>query len=297
MAKRKHDSASHRLQFRVRLTQTEIDAIKDNASLARLLEKKKLNVDKALARLRYEQDLEQLQIELVKLHRAVREQGRRIAIVFEGRDTAGKSSAIRRFVANLNPRSARIVALPNPTDVEKGQWFFQRYVAHLPNPGEIVFFDRSWYNRAVVEPVNGFCTEEQYRIFMEQVPEFEHMLYEDNLELLKLWFAVSPEVQAERFESRRTDPLKQWKLSPLDDKAEELWDRYTRYIDAMFRMTHTSFSPWMIVNANDQKRARLETIRHVLWQLDYDGKDTTGGVRAPDPERVAPYDPHAANRG
>jgi polyphosphate kinase 2 len=229
------------------------------------------------------------------LHRTVREQGRRVAIVFEGRDTAGKSSAIRRFVANLNPRSARVVALPKPTDVEKGQWFFQRYVAHLPNPGEIVFFDRSWYNRAVVEPVNGFCTEEQYRIFMEQVPEFEHMLHEDNMELLKLWFAVSPEVQAERFASRRSDPLKQWKLSPLDEKAQDLWDSYTHYIDAMFHVTHTSFCPWVVIDADNQRRARLEAIRHVLWQLDYEGKGAS--VRTPDPDIVALYDPSGAHRG
>jgi polyphosphate kinase 2 len=278
------------LEIPVKLDGEELAAIEDEAALRALLETKELDIGKGLANLRYEQELERLQIELVLLHRDVQRSGRRIAIVCEGRDTAGKSSTIRRFTQHLNPRNARVVALPKPTAVEKGQWYFQRYVAQLPNPGEIVFFDRSWYNRAVVEPVMQFCTEDQYRVFIEQVPEVERMLREDNIELIKLWFSISPETQAKRFDSRRTDPLKQWKLSPLDEKAQEHWDAYTRYIEAMFRATHTEASPWVIVDANKQRRSRLETIRYVLSVVDYADKDWTGACSAPDADIVTPYD-------
>src|SRR5210317_2357212 len=185
-------------------------------------------------------------------------------IIFEGRDAAGKGGSIRRITEHLNPRSMRIVALAKPTEVEKGQWYFRRYIKEMPNPGEMVFFDRSWYNRAVVEPVMGFCNEQQHRTFIQQVPEFEHMLYEDNLELVKFWFSISKEVQEYRFESRRLDPLKQWKISPVDDKAQENWDVYTRYKNEMFSRTHTSYSPWIIVGANDKKKARLESMRYLL---------------------------------
>ncbi len=282
-----------KLAIRVEATAEELEAISGKTELLELLADKKINVDKALDELRYEQELERLQIELVQMHRAIQREGRRVAIIFEGRDTAGKSSTIRRFTQHLNPRTARVVALPKPTETEKGQWFFQRYVEQLPDPGEIVFFDRSWYNRAVVEPVMGFCTDEQYEIFMQQVPEFEHMLYEDDLVLIKLWFAISSETQAARFDSRRTNPLKQWKLSTLDGKAQEHWDLYTRYIEEMFRRTHRDYSPWLIVNADQRKNARLETIRHVLHALDYEGKNVTGACHPPDPAVVKPYEPDA----
>ncbi|MCB0635358.1 MAG: polyphosphate kinase 2, partial [Lewinella sp.] len=208
---------------------------------------KNINVHKTLMKLEYEQELEKLQVELVKLQRTIQLSKRRIAIIFEGRDAAGKSGAIRRFIEHLNPRTARVVALNKPNEVEKAQWYFQRYTPHLPNPGEIVLFDRSWYNRAVVEPVMGFCTKQQYDIFMHQVPEFEHMLYEDGIEMIKLWFSIDKEVQATRFTSRKKDPLKQWKLSPIDEHAQENWDLYTRYKDEMFSRTHTAFAPWTIV--------------------------------------------------
>jgi polyphosphate kinase 2 len=289
--KLRHDT----LEIPVKLEPEELAAIKDQDALIALLATKRLRLGKALASLHYEQELERLQIELVLLHRHVQRDGRRIAIVCEGRDTAGKSSTIRRFMQHLNPRNARVVALPKPTEVEKGQWYFQRYLAQLPDPGEIVFFDRSWYNRAVVEPVMGFCTDKQYATFMQQVPEVERMLCDDRIELIKLWFSISPETQAERFESRRTDPLKQWKLSALDDKAQDHWDLYTRYIAAMFEQTHKTFSPWILVDANRQRTARLETIRYVLHSLDYEGKNSTGACRAPKTSIVAPYD--ASDRG
>ena len=282
------------LAIRVEATAEELETIGDQTELLELLATKKIKVDKALAELRYEQDLERLQIELLQLHRSIQRDGRRVAIVFEGRDTAGKSSTIRRFTQNLNPRTARVVALPKPTEVERGQWFFQRYVEQLPNPGEIVFFDRSWYNRAVVEPVMGFCTDKEYEIFMQQVPEFERMLYEDGLELIKLWFAISPQTQAQRFAARQTNPLKRWKLSTLDGKAQNQWDRYTHYIDAMFQRTHTDYSPWLIVNADRKKSARLEAIRHVLHTRDYEGKNATGACHAPDPAIIKPYEPAAS---
>jgi len=254
-----------------------------------LLSTKNVDVEKALLKLRYEQELERLQIEFVKLQRSVQQEGRRVAIIFEGRDAAGKGGTIRRFIEHLNPRSARVVALPKPTELQKGQWYFQRYAEKLPNPGEIVFFDRSWYNRAVVEPVMKFCTEQEHRTFIQQVPEFEHMLYEDGLEIIKFWFSISKNVQQERFESRRSNPLKQWKVSPVDDKAQENWDLYTRFKEEMFSKTHMSYAPWIIVKANDKKKARLESMRYALSALDFDGKDNPGTSLYPDPDVVLRY--------
>ena len=224
------------------ITAEDLSRINSKSGLRHLLRDKKVDVKKIVRRLRYEEDLRALQVELVQMQRAIQDQNRRLAIVFEGRDAAGKGGAIQRFTQHLMPRGIRVVALPKPTDEERGQWYFRRYVQHLPNIGEIVFFDRSWYNRAVVEPVNGFCTEQQYERFLKQVPEFEHMIQEDGLELIKLWFDISKQEQAERFESRRDDPLKNWKISPVDEKAQELWDSYTHYAEEMFAHTHTSVS-------------------------------------------------------
>lgn len=282
------------LKRNVRLSEEELQSVNTRRGLVELLTTKKVNVKKALAKLRYEQELERLQIELVKLQRSVQLQKRRVAIILEGRDASGKGGTIRRFIEHLNPRSARVVALPKPTEVQQGQWYFQRYAEQLPNPGEITFFDRSWYNRAVVEPVMGFCTDDQYKTFMRQVPEFEHMLYEDNLELVKFWFSISKGVQAERFESRRHDPLKQWKISPVDERAQERWDVYTKYKERMFSATHTSYSPWIIVKANDKKKARLESMRYVLSTLPYEGKDKPRAPLSPDPEIVSRY--HRSSR-
>jgi polyphosphate kinase 2 len=237
----------------------------------------------------YEQELRQLQVELVRLQRWVQSNGERIAILVEGRDAAGKGGTIRRFTEHLNPRAMRVVALPKPSDEERGQWYFQRYIRQLPNKGEIVFFDRSWYNRAVVEPVMGFCNKKEHQRFLQQVPEFEHMLYEDGVTIIKFWFSISKEEQAKRFEARRQNPLKQWKLSPVDEKAQELWDSYTRYKEEMFSKTHATFSPWIIVKANDKQAARLESLRHVLNALPYKGKDEATIRLTPDPNVIARF--------
>ncbi|MFP6835989.1 MAG: polyphosphate kinase 2 [Pseudomonadales bacterium] len=277
----------------LRLTPEELHLVNTRKGLIELLSSKHVNIDKALVKLRYERELERLQIEFVKLQRAVQLSGRRVALIFEGRDAAGKGGTIRRFIEHLNPRSARVVALPKPTEIQKGQWYFQRYVEQLPNPGEIVFFDRSWYNRAVVEPVMKFCTDKQYKVFMQQVPEFEHMLYEDGLEIVKFWFSISKGVQEDRFHTRRSDPLKRWKISPVDERAQERWEVYTKYKDEMFNRTHTSFCPWIIVKANDKKKARLESIRYVLSTLDYEGKSEERTVLSPDPDVVVRF--HRSN--
>ena len=279
---------------KLKLTAEELDALTTTRGLLELLNTKNVDARKALVKLRYEQELESLQIELVKLQRDVQLNGRRLAVLFEGRDAAGKGGTIRRFMEHLNPRSARVVALPKPTEVEVGQWYFQRYVEHLPNPGEMVFFDRSWHNRAVVEPVMDFCTPDQYEIFMHQVPDFEHMIHEDGVELMKFWFSISKQTQASRFASRRTDPLKQWKISPVDDRAQARWDLYTHYKEAMFSRTHTTFSPWVIVKANDKKKARLESMRYLLAHTDYAGKDDAVSSLAPDPDVVMRY--HRSSR-
>ena len=268
------------------LTAEDLAELTSKQGLIKLLKSKNISPKNALRVLRYEAELLQLQIELVKLQRDVQMTGRRVAIIFEGRDAAGKGGTIRRFAEHLNPRSMRVVALTKPTEVEKGQWYFQRYVKPLPNPGEIAFFDRSWYNRAVVEPVMNFCTKQQHQTFMQQVPEFEHMLYEDNIEIIKFWFSISKDEQASRFKGRSNNPLKQWKISPVDDKAQENWDLYTMYKEEMFSKTHTSYSPWVIVKANSKMKARLEAIRHVLNTLPYKGKDESKVNLHPDPAIV-----------
>jgi polyphosphate kinase 2 len=269
-----------------KITAEDLDQINSKRGLHALLKARKIKTKSILRTLRYEAELENLQVELVKLQRSIQEQGRRVALVFEGRDAAGKGGAILRFTQHLSPRAMRIVALSKPTDKEKGEWYFQRYIGHLPAPGEVVFFDRSWYNRAVVEPVNGFCTHEQYNTFMRQAPEFEHMLYEDGVEIIKFWFDISKKEQKKRFEERRENPLKNWKISPVDQSAQELWDSYTHYKEEMFSRTHTSFSPWIIVSANDKKKARLESIRYALSMLNYEGKLDAKIDLYPDPNVV-----------
>jgi len=271
------------------LTKDELLSLKSSRDFFGLLRKKNFDFKRLRAAVAYEQDLRFLQVELVKMQRWVQESGRRVAILFEGRDAAGKGGTIRRFVEHLNPRYTRVVALPKPSDEEAGQWYFQRYIRQLPNRGELVFFDRSWYNRAVVEPVNGFCSRGDYDRFMRQVPEFEHMLYEDGVSVVKFWFSISKKEQLQRFEARRENPLKHWKLSPVDDRAQELWEVYTAHKERMFSQTHTSFSPWIIVKANNKKRARLESIRHVLSLFDYDGKSTSEEALRWDPNTVARY--------
>ncbi len=274
---------------REEITAEDLRRVNSKEGVRSLLKAKNIRTKKILDTLQYEEELRGLQVELVKLQRTVQDAGRRVAIIFEGRDAAGKGGAIRRFTEHLSPRAMRTVALPKPTDAERGQWYFQRYTKHLPDPGEIVFFDRSWYNRAVVEPVNGFCTEEQYQTYMRQVPEFEAMLYEDGLELVKFWFSISKKEQEKRFRSRRRNPLKQWKVSPVDERAQELWDKYTYYRDEMFSRTHTSFSPWIIIRANDKERARLQSIRYVLSSSNYEGKEKAKVSIQADPNIAVRY--------
>ncbi len=271
------------------LSADELNACVTRKDVLRLLKEKGYATKKHVFRVQYETQMRHLQAQLVEFQQHVVANRLRVAVIFEGRDAAGKGGAIRRFIEHLNPRSARIVALNKPTEVEQGQWYFRRYIKELPNPGEIVFFDRSWYNRAVVEPVMGFCTKEQYRRFMVQVPEFEHMLHEDGVHLTKFWFSISKKEQKKRFDSRLEDPLKRWKYSPVDERGQELWDDYTHYKEQMFSLTHTSFSPWTIVQGNNKKQARLETIRHVLSRFDYAAKSKTETTLLPDPNVVRRY--------
>ncbi|MBW8487189.1 polyphosphate kinase 2 [Actinomadura sp. PM05-2] len=240
-----------------------------------------------LGRDRYEQDKRALQIELLKLQSWVKGTGQRLVILFEGRDAAGKGGTIKRFTEHLNPRGARVVALEKPTERESGQWYFQRYVAHLPAAGEIVLFDRSWYNRAGVERVMGFCTPREYIEFMHQAPEFERLLVRDGVELVKFWFSVSRAEQRNRFLRRRTDPVKQWKLSPVDVASLDKWDAYTEAKELMFFHTDTPDAPWTVVKSNDKKRARLEAMRFVLDRFDYPGKDASV-VGRPDRKIIGP---------
>ena len=226
-----------------------------------------------------------LQIELLKMQYWIKETGRRMVVVCEGRDAAGKGGTIKRFTEHLNPRGARVVALDKPTEREQGQWYFQRYANHLPTAGEIVLFDRSWYNRAGVERVMGYCTDEQYDRFLKQVPTFEHMLVDDGVLLVKLWFSVSQAEQRTRFLIRQVDPVRQWKLSPNDIESLDRWDAYTAAKVAMFRHTDTAESPWTVVKSNDKKRARVEAMRHVLSLVDYEDKDHEV-IGAPDPNVV-----------
>lgn len=221
----------------------------------------------------YEAEKKRLQIELLKVQSWVRETGQRVVILFEGRDAAGKGGTIKRYMEHLNPRGARVVALEKPSERERGQWYFQRYIQHLPTHGEIVFFDRSWYNRAGVEKVMGFCSPAEYLEFLREAPEFERMLVRSGIRVFKFWFSVSREEQLRRFNSRRNDPLKHWKLSPIDIQSLDKWDAYTEAKESMFFHTDTADSPWIVVKSDDKKRARLNCMRYFLHSLPYPGKD------------------------
>ena len=227
------------------------------------------NYDDAL----YKEELYALQVELLKMQRYVKDAGLKIAVIFEGRDAAGKGSTISRFTQNINPRGARVVALPKPTEAQAGQWYFQRYVAQLPSPGEVVFFDRSWYNRAVVEPVMGFCRPEQTQLFLNEVPAFERSLVEHGIHLTKFWLDVSRDEQRRRFKQRRVDPVRRWKLSPVDIASLDRWDDYTAAIEEMFRKTESPVAPWTIIRSDDKRRARLNAIRVFLHSIEYAEKD------------------------
>lgn len=240
-----------------------------------------------LGRKLYEKRKRELQIELLKMQLWVKETGQKVLIIFEGRDAAGKGGAIKRFSEHMNPRGARIMALEKPTEEESSQWYFQRYIQHLPSGGEIVMMDRSWYNRAGVERVMGYCTPQQYLEFMRETPELERMLVNSGIHLVKFWFSVSQREQRNRFASRETDPIRRWKLSPTDLASLDKWDEYTQAKDAMFFYTDTNDAPWTVVKSNDKKRARLEAMRHVLHTLPYPEKNTTI-VHSPDPKICGP---------
>ena len=218
---------------------------------------------------KFERNLEKLQVELIKLQKWVMEKEKGICILFEGRDAAGKGGCIRRITHHLNPRVYKAIALPKPTETEKKKWYFQRYIAHLPEPGMITFFDRSWYNRAIVEPVNGFCTKKEYRIFMSEINHFERMLKNSGIILIKFYLSISKQEQAKRFEGLEKDPLKQWKMTPVDRRAQELWDNYTLYKEKMFSKSNTKSNPWIVIEGNRKTRAREEAIRHILNLVPY----------------------------
>ena len=243
--------------------------------------------DRRMKKKKYEKLLRNLQIELLKMQNWVRDKNERIVVLFEGRDAAGKGGTIKRFTEHLNPRGARVAALPKPTEDERGQWYVQRYISHLPTQGQIVFFDRSWYNRAGVEPVMGFCTPAEDSLFLRSVPEFERALIEDGIRLFKFWFAVGREEQKHRFESRRKDPLKQWKLSPMDVESMKRFEMYSLARDRMFFMTHTPSAPWHVIRSDDKRRARINAIRVLLGEVPYKGRNEEV-VAAPDPKLVCP---------
>jgi len=274
------------------LDREDFESLESRRDIYNLAEERNVKLAKYKWDLEYEKQLKKLQAELVNLQKWISDNNLRVAVLFEGRDAAGKGGSIKRFTEHLNPRAMRVVALSKPTEMEKGQWYFRRYIKELPNPGEIVFFDRSWYNRAVVEPVMGFCSDDQYNQFMVQVPEFEHMLYEDGVTVIKFWFSITKEEQAKRFKSRLANPLKRWKFSPVDKEGQRLWNEYTKYKELMFSKTHTDFSPWIIVKTNDKRTARLESMRYVLSQFDYDGKSEAKANLLPDPNVIARYYRH-----
>lgn len=230
----------------------------------------------------YEEELQKLQIELLKMQNFVKDQGLKVLMIFEGRDAAGKGGTIKRITEHLNPRGARVVALDKPSDIEKSQWYFQRYSHHLPSAGEIVLFDRSWYNRGGVEPVMDFCTQEEHKEFLHEVPEFERMLVNSDVMLFKFYFSVSKEEQANRFNKRKTDPLKQYKLSPVDQKSQELWDKYTIAKYSMLLASHTVHAPWTIIRSDNKKKARINCIKHILDNIDYSNKIKAKHVKTDD---------------
>lgn len=254
---------------KVELTDEDVQLLNTKTGLRQLISEKKLNYQKTLRITRYVNELLELQTELIKLQNWVIREKKKVVILFEGRDSAGKGGAIRRITAHINPRFYKTIALPKPTEEEIGQWYFQRYVANLPKPGEMVFFDRSWYNRAVVEPVNGFCSEEEYNRFMGQVNDFERMVTESGAYLIKFYFSISKEEQAKRFKDIRSSPLKRWKMSSVDEKAQDLWDEYTHYKDSMFEKTNTTLCPWIIIKANKKSVARIEATKHLLKSVPY----------------------------
>lgn len=251
-------------------TKEKAEKLSSKDGIIALLSRPNYDLEKATRYIEYEERLKTLQLELIRLQTWAINNNERIIVVFEGRDAAGKGGAIRRITERINPRYMRILALPKPTEEESTQWYFQRYVEQFPKAGEIAFFDRSWYNRAIVEPVNGFCTDEEYKIFMKQINGFEKMLTQSGIRLVKIYMSISKKEQAKRFADIKSDPLKQWKMTSVDEKAQGLWSQYTFYKKRMFKKTNTDNAPWKIINANRKTDARVACIEHILDSIPYD---------------------------
>lgn len=249
-----------------------IDKLNTKTGIKGLLAKETISIERALRVYDYEKRLKKLQVQLIKMQSSVIENNERVIVIFEGRDAAGKGGAIRRITERINPRHFRIVALRKPSEEERSQWYFQRYIRKFPKAGEIVFFDRSWYNRAGVEPVNGFCTEEEYDIFMSQVNDFEKMITQSGIKLVKIYMSINQKEQEKRFEDIKKNPLKQWKMTSVDESAQALWDQYTVYKTKMFENTPATGTPWKIIKANRKTSARISTIEYLLSQIPYDKK-------------------------
>ncbi len=253
----------------INLTEEDLTLLNSKIGLYTLLKNKKVDLAKVLEEVKYTNNLRKQQEELIKLHNWVIKKNKKVVVLFEGRDAAGKGGAIRRITEYINPRHYKIMALDKPTPDEREQWFFQRYINRLPKPGEIVFFDRSWYNRAVVEPVNKFCTKKEYEVFMSQVNNFEKMLIQSDTYLIKLYFSITKEEQEKRFKDIQSSPLKRWKMTKVDEQAQALWDEYTAYKTKMFEVTNTTEAPWVIIDANKKSTARMEAITHILKTIPY----------------------------
>ncbi len=254
------------------ISEKDLKKLNSKKGLLSILSNDSINLPKTIRYIDYEKKLKTLQTELIRQQACIIDKNMRVIVIFEGRDSAGKGGAIRRITERINPRHYRIVALPKPTEVEQTQWYFQRYIQQFPKAGEIIFFDRSWYNRAVVEPVNGFCTDEDYRLFMKQVNDFERMISESGILLVKIYMSISEKEQAKRFEDIRNNPLKQWKMSKVDEKAQELWDSYTFYKNKMFENTENGGIPFKVIKANRKTDARSEVVEHILESIPYDKK-------------------------
>lgn len=252
-----------------KLTSSELKKLNSKKALRAILSREPINIERTLRYVDYERKLIKLQTEVIKLQTWAIKNNERVIVLFEGRDAAGKGGAIRRITERINPRHIRIAALQKPTEDEQTQWYFQRYIEQFPKAGEMIFFNRSWYNRAVLEPVNCFCSEQQYQTFMGQVNDFERMILESGIHLVKIYMSISKKEQAKRFEEIKTDPLKQWKMSPVDERAQELWDDYTKYKQAMFDVTDTEKSPWKVIKANRKTEARVNAINHILEKIPY----------------------------
>ena len=252
------------------LNEKDLEKLNSTKGLHAMLQNKEISLKKTVRYVDYTKQLKDLQVELIRQQACIIEKGQRVIVIFEGRDAAGKGGAIRRITERINPRHFRIVALPKPTQEEQSQWYFQRYIRQFPKAGEIVFFDRSWYNRAVVEPVNNFCTDEEYRIFMNQVNDFERMITESGILLVKFYMSISKKEQSIRFEEIRNNPLKHWKMSKVDEKAQELWDSYTYYKKKMFDNTKEGGIPFKVIKANRKTNARREVVQHLLKSIPYD---------------------------